>query len=181
MKKNQPEAVKIVSKKFYSDLCERISASCRSINLSQSMEKACIEAVDEYIIKGLGPFYNSPAEILLVFNLLQPEINRAIARSASARLRANKRKAIKASEKKSIAETAVQDTVSLIEKPETKSENTNPTLETAAETDSENITTVAESTQSPYPSSTPSAASRNVSTNAGNISNLKLWHKFPIY
>lgn len=79
-----------VSKKFYADLSGRIENACR---MSSAYGEALIETnamIMVYLAEGKLPkrFRDPVAE--LIFNLLLPEIDRAIARSAAARKRARR-------------------------------------------------------------------------------------------
>ena len=79
-----------VSKKFYSEICDRIRFSF-SINRPSLIEEA-IATVDSYITGGTEPDEYTDPSVLLMFNLLRPEIDKAIRRSQRAREISSKRK-----------------------------------------------------------------------------------------
>lgn len=111
MKKNLQPTVSNVSKKFYTDIRKRISSTSRAVGLTAAVEASCIEAVDAYINSGIAPAGDTATEILLIFNLLRSEIDRAISRSAAARQRAARRKTSASSEApESPAKTSVDET-----------------------------------------------------------------------
>lgn len=85
-----------VSKKFRADIRSRISATCGAISLPDETAALCNAAVDRYIVGGEIPApEESPVEVLIVFNILRAEIDRAAARSAAARRRASQRNLVK--------------------------------------------------------------------------------------
>ncbi len=85
-----------VSKKFRADIRSRISETCGTISLSTETAALCNAAVDRYIAGGEIPApEESPIEVLIVFNILRAEIDRAAARSAAARRRASQRNLVK--------------------------------------------------------------------------------------
>lgn len=111
MKKNLQPTVSNVSKKFYTDLRERISSTSHTVGLTAEIETSCIKAVDAYINSGIVPAGDTATEILLIFNLLRAEIDRAISRSAAARQRATRRKTSASPEApESPAKTSVDET-----------------------------------------------------------------------
>lgn len=90
------EATSSVSKKFYAYISGRVAAASlmsagKERTLSDSME-----AIDAYIATGMEPAPDSSTETLMIFAILRPEIDRAMARSAAARIRAAKRRELKA-------------------------------------------------------------------------------------
>lgn len=89
---NANEPTPTVSKKFYAYISGRVAAASlisagKERTLSESME-----AIDAYIATGMEPAPESSMETLMIFTILRPEIDRAMARSAAARLRAAKRR-----------------------------------------------------------------------------------------
>ena len=79
-----------VSRKFYSEICDRIRFSF-SLNRPSLIEEA-IATVDSYITCGAEPDEYTDPSVLLMFNLLRPEIDKAIRRSQRAREISSKRK-----------------------------------------------------------------------------------------
>lgn len=72
-----------VSKKFYAEIINRVTSS-----FSSTGNKYCREAInviDNYIIENITPSTDCDSLILLMFNLLRPEIDKAIQRSRRAR------------------------------------------------------------------------------------------------
>ena len=79
-----------VSGKFYSEICDRIRFSF-SLNRPSLIEEA-IATVDSYITCGAEPDEYTDPSVLLMFNLLRPEIDKAIRRSQRAGEISSKRK-----------------------------------------------------------------------------------------
>lgn len=82
-----------VSKKFRSCIRCRIAATCQALSLPAETEAECDSLIDRYISDGIVPGENQAKEVLIIFSLLRPEIDRAISRSAAARVRAARRHA----------------------------------------------------------------------------------------
>ncbi|MDE5903725.1 hypothetical protein [Duncaniella sp.] len=79
-----------VSRKFYSEICDRIRFSF-SLNRPSLIEEA-ISTVDSYITRGAEPAEYTDPSVLLMFSLLRPEIDKAIRRSQRAREISSRRK-----------------------------------------------------------------------------------------
>lgn len=79
-----------VSRKFYSEICDRIRFSF-SMNRPSLIEEA-ISTVNSYITCGAEPAEYTDPSVLLMFSLLRPEIDKAIRRSQRAREISSKRK-----------------------------------------------------------------------------------------
>ncbi|MCM1355640.1 MAG: hypothetical protein NC212_04440 [Staphylococcus sp.] len=78
-----------VSEKFYDSLCSRVIAAAKVIDLPLLGADVMI-AVDKYINEGIQPSGHS-TELMLIFTLVKPEIDKAMARSAAARKRRKQR------------------------------------------------------------------------------------------
>lgn len=95
---NSAEKPKLpVSKKFYAYISERITATCLIATLPQPSLSESMAAIDAYLTQGTMPSEKGTSKVVLtIFTLLRAEIDRAAKRSASARLRAARRKAERA-------------------------------------------------------------------------------------
>lgn len=74
-----------VSKKFHTEICARVSASFSKCH--PSLVGKAIAVIERYMLNGIVPSVSEEAAIQLMFNLLRPEIDKAIARSRRARER----------------------------------------------------------------------------------------------
>ena len=82
-----------VSKKFYDYIISRIHYAVAAVGGSVELCAGMTAAVDLYLADGTLPGADARAEIMLMFALLRPEIDKAVARSRAARERARKRHA----------------------------------------------------------------------------------------
>ena len=79
-----------VSKKFYNDIISRITSTFADMNDGERCLRGAVAMIDGYLA-GDNPECADPM-IKMVFSLLRPEIDRAMARSLRARQRGRKRK-----------------------------------------------------------------------------------------
>lgn len=79
-----------VSKKFYNDIISRITSTFADMNDGERCLRGAVAMIDGYL-SGDNPECADPM-IKMVFSLLRPEIDRAMARSLRARQRGRKRK-----------------------------------------------------------------------------------------
>lgn len=75
-----------VSARFYTNMLERIANSCSAIN-RQELYDETVGIIREYLLDGIVPDTECRTEIILIFTLLRPEIDKAMVRSAAARRR----------------------------------------------------------------------------------------------
>lgn len=84
-----------VSKKFFEDIYSRVEQTCFLFGLRGTLLRDDVmKAFDAYVETGAIPVDAKDRETVMVFTLLLPEIDRAVARSAAARKRAKSRKGI---------------------------------------------------------------------------------------
>lgn len=76
-----------VSKKFYSDICERISSSLAAYDTARV---EAMRLIDDYLTGNTDSHSDDPMA-MLAFNMVRTELDRAMVRSANARLRAKER------------------------------------------------------------------------------------------
>lgn len=77
-----------VSRKFYAYIMSRIAESASLLSETALTAAVAMQAVDDYIIKGVTPLLQETStEVMLIFTILRPEIDRAISRSTAARRR----------------------------------------------------------------------------------------------
>ncbi len=81
-----------VSRKFYNDLVDRIVEACGLLPDAGNLRMEAIILINSYLHKGTIDLTDCPTELALIFTILRPEIDRAMARSASARRRAASRR-----------------------------------------------------------------------------------------
>ena len=81
-----------VSRKFYNDLVDRIVEACGLLPDAGNLRMEAIMMINSYLHKGTIDLTDCPTELALIFTILRPEIDRAMARSASARRRAASRR-----------------------------------------------------------------------------------------
>ncbi|WP_304977087.1 hypothetical protein [Duncaniella muris] len=81
-----------VSQKFYNEISARIRSSFASVSPSDALAESAICCVESYLREGLLPSGAVVESVRLMFALLRPEIDKAMARSAAARRRRRKRK-----------------------------------------------------------------------------------------
>lgn len=82
-----------VSKKFYADISLRVKEACLLAGKSETFTERVLGYVDEYIRTSTVPLIHDSV-CLLIFNILRPEIDRAIERSTRARRRAANRREV---------------------------------------------------------------------------------------
>lgn len=81
--------VRNVSKKFYADICQRVTESVMITGGNESVVERTMAVIDAYISKGIKPDEETESVgILIIFHILKAEIDRAISRSRLARQRA---------------------------------------------------------------------------------------------
>ncbi|WP_289760690.1 hypothetical protein [Duncaniella muris] len=90
MKKHTRKPLCPVSKNFYSTITDRVRDSLRSVGREDAAE-AAMGCIDRYMADGTLPPGGSDTAIILVFNLLRMEIDKALQRSRRARQRAAER------------------------------------------------------------------------------------------
>ncbi|PWB02693.1 hypothetical protein [Duncaniella muris] len=79
-----------VSQKFYNEISARIRSSFASVSPSDALAESAICCVESYLREGLLPSGAVVESVRLMFALLRPEIDKAMARSAAARRRRRK-------------------------------------------------------------------------------------------
>lgn len=92
MKKHAQKSPCPVSKNFYASVTDRVSESLGLIGRTDAVEET-MACIDRYMADGTVPSTGTDAAILLTFNLLRPEIDKALQRSRRARQRAAENKA----------------------------------------------------------------------------------------
>lgn len=80
-----------VSKKFHAYIHGRVREAC-AVYGQPTLAAVASDMIDSYIADGVMPTAGSDAVCMMIFTILRPEIDRAIARSASARRRAAARR-----------------------------------------------------------------------------------------
>ncbi|WP_300503643.1 hypothetical protein [uncultured Duncaniella sp.] len=87
-----------VSRRFYAYMMKRVAETCRIVADDGNLQEGTKKLIDNYICKGIigsegkGSRPLVTPEMMLIFTVLRPEIDRAMARSAAARRRAEKRR-----------------------------------------------------------------------------------------
>lgn len=90
MKKHASVSLSPVSKKFYASVTARVRESLTLIGRSDAVDET-MAVIDRYMTAGTVPPTDCDEAVVLTFSLLRPEVDKAIRRSANARLRvANK-------------------------------------------------------------------------------------------
>lgn len=90
MKKHASVSPSPVSKKFYASVTARVRESLTLIGRSDAVDET-MAVIDRYMTAGTVPPTDCDSAVVLTFSLLRPEVDKAIRRSANARLRvANK-------------------------------------------------------------------------------------------
>ncbi|WP_297062645.1 hypothetical protein [uncultured Duncaniella sp.] len=79
-----------ISKKFHSYIIARLTETCGLLTNGDAIKSATLLAIEKYISESIISAKSLPREILLIFTILRPEIDRAIERSAKARCRVRK-------------------------------------------------------------------------------------------
>lgn len=79
-----------VSQKFYNEISARIRSAFASVSPSDALAESAICCVESYLRYGLLPSGAVVESVRLMFALLRPEIDKAMARSAAARRRRRK-------------------------------------------------------------------------------------------
>lgn len=94
-----------VSKKFYSELVGRVEGCFAGVGVADAGLKtvAIVGAFEAYMIRGVVPDFGSEALLSMAFELLRPEVDKAMARSRRARLR--RRVAAQSPETESVQKT----------------------------------------------------------------------------
>ncbi|MDE5987891.1 MAG: hypothetical protein K2H17_00690 [Duncaniella sp.] len=88
MKKHTRKPLCPVSKKFYSTITSRVRESLRLVGREDAAEET-MGCIDRYMADGSLPPNGSDTTVILVFNLLRMEIDKALQRSRRARQRAS--------------------------------------------------------------------------------------------
>lgn len=83
-----------VSARFYTNMLERIANSCSAINRPELYDET-VGVIREYLLDGIVPDTECRTEIILIFTLLRPEIDKAKERSAAARCRKSAKSVVK--------------------------------------------------------------------------------------
>lgn len=92
MKRHAQKSPCPVSKNFYASVTDRVSESLGLIGRTDAVEET-MACIDRYMADGTVPPSGTDTAILLTFNLLRPEIDKALQRSRRARQRAAENKA----------------------------------------------------------------------------------------
>lgn len=83
----KPAVTSPVSQKFYRYMEERIAGACLLLG-GKIRHEDVVAVINRYLYAAELPGTGIPTEILLIFTLLRPEIDKAMARTAAARARA---------------------------------------------------------------------------------------------
>lgn len=83
----KPAVTSPVSQKFYRYMEERIAGACLLLG-GKIRHEDVMAVINRYLYAAELPGTGIPTEILLIFTLLRPEIDKAMARTAAARARA---------------------------------------------------------------------------------------------
>lgn len=130
------KSVSRVSKKFYADLDGRVRGAIYRIGCCHDAYVCAKIVIDRYISDGTEPDLSELITVRLIFALLKPEIDKAIARSRMAKERAAARRSVKSMEQPGQEQPEVSDGVSggetMVGLPETVDE-TMPTVEQDAD------------------------------------------------
>lgn len=126
----RPAVARPVSQKFYRYMEERITGACLLLG-GKIRHEDVLAVINRYLYAAELPGTGIPTEILLIFTLLRPEIDKAMARTAAARARAAARRRKSGTKtpvpSKSEAQ-AIGETAPLSTAPETDSEPALPSL-----------------------------------------------------
>lgn len=87
MKRHTEKSVCPVSRNFYSDISSRVDESLRLSGHAEAVGET-MAVIDRYMVCGVIPDKDVANHVLLTFNLLRSEIDKALARSRRARERA---------------------------------------------------------------------------------------------
>ncbi|MDE5988052.1 MAG: hypothetical protein K2H17_01500 [Duncaniella sp.] len=90
MKKHTRKPLCPVSKKFYSTITSRVRESLRLVGREDAAEET-MGCIDRYMADGSLPPNGSDTTVILVFNLLRMEIDKALQRSRRAANRLTRR------------------------------------------------------------------------------------------
>ncbi len=90
MKKHASVSPSPVSKKFYASVTARVRESLTLIGRSDAVDET-MAVIDRYMTVGTVPPTDCDSAVVLTFSLLRPEVDKAIRRSANARLRVAQR------------------------------------------------------------------------------------------
>lgn len=127
---NQPVGVSPVSQKFYCYMEERIAGACLLLG-GKIRHEDVLAVINRYLYAAELPGIGIPTEILLMFTLLRPEIDKAMARTAAARARAvarGRKSRTEMHEPSKSEAQAVGETAPASTAPEADSESAQPRL-----------------------------------------------------
>lgn len=79
-----------VSRKFYQEIMDRVRSSFAAFDPTGEKTQAACCAIELYLLDGVEPAESVDASVRLMFALLRPEIDKAMARSFAARNRRRK-------------------------------------------------------------------------------------------
>lgn len=85
-----------VSRKFYSDIRDRLVDACALLSSHKDLAVMVMDMLDTYVATGVCDSGRHSSEAMMIFTLLSPEIDKAVSRSKSARERALSRKKVPA-------------------------------------------------------------------------------------
>lgn len=97
-----------ISEKAYKDFTTRIRDTFAKLDQPLGNAEQAIRVLDEYIAGVRDKFYCLPTMVRMALLILQPEVDKCLARSAAARARAAARAAKKAAEKAEAEAEAVE-------------------------------------------------------------------------
>lgn len=120
----KPAVTSPVSQKFYRYMEERIAGACLLLG-GKIRHEDVMAVINRYLYAAELPGTGIPTEILLIFTLLRPEIDKAMARTAAAR---GRKSASKTSEPSRDDAQAIGETGAAPTAPEADSEPAQPRL-----------------------------------------------------
>lgn len=126
----KPAVTSPVSQKFYRYMEERIAGACLLLG-GKIRHEDVMAVINRYLYAAELPGTGIPTEILLIFTLLRPEIDKAMARTAAARARAaarGRKSGSKTSEPSRDDAQAIGETGAAPTAPEADSEPAQPRL-----------------------------------------------------
>lgn len=99
-----------ISEKAYKDFTTRIRDTFAKLDQPLGNAEQAIRVLDEYIAGVRDKFYCLPTMVRMALLILQPEVDKCLARSAAARARAAARAAKKAAEEAEAEEAEAEET-----------------------------------------------------------------------
>lgn len=81
-----------VSERFYADIRRRVASTVGLLSDPQMQMDRAMNLIDNYLDSGVAPTRGDSLDMLMIFTLLKPELDKAVERSARARRQAEKRR-----------------------------------------------------------------------------------------